>query len=62
MRKFYLEVSELVHDDENCTSWTELQCVVVMYADDSDACYEVAKRTYRGFEVGYPTEEEPACD
>lgn len=61
MRKFYVEISELKHDDENCASWTETLAFVVMYAPDDGACYDAAKLLYegRGVEIGFPTEEEP---
>lgn len=60
MNKYYVGLSELVHDDENCTSWTELKVVIVMYSDDDGTCYETAKLMYPRFEIDWPTTEEPS--
>lgn len=61
MTKYFVGLSNLIHDDENCTSWTELQAVVVMYADDECTCYETAKLMYPQFEINWPDTEEPSA-
>lgn len=53
MQKFFVTIGRLEHDDNN--SWVEGQITLVVYGEDSDTM----RLLYPGFEVGYPTEEEP---
>lgn len=57
MQKFFVTIGRLEHDDN--TSWVEGQITLVVYGEDSNTVYDTMRLLYPGFEVGYPTEEDP---
>ena len=57
MQKFFVTIGRLEHDDN--TSWVEGEITLAVYGEDSSTVYDTMRLLYPGFEVGYPTEEEP---
>ena len=50
MQKFFVTIGRLEHDG---------QITLIVYGEDSNTVFDTVRLLYPGFEVGYPTEEEP---
>ena len=50
MQKFFVTIGRLEHDGE---------ITLAVYGEDSSTVYDTMRLLYPGFEVGYPTEDDP---
>lgn len=57
MQKFFVTIGRLKYDDN--TSWVEGQITLVVYGEDSNTVYDTMQLLHPGFEIGYPTEDDP---